>query len=760
MRREINDSKCNIETSRIDNEDTKLSLISINTQSCTRQIQFNVSIPRIPHPAALCYLARGSKNDDGQSKGIFKSLTLTKPPLKYLGDNKNLMTVDLMKSSLTKFPIEVFNTPLLCVLRLDNNKLTSLPSEISYLSQLKVLTVAKNKLNSIPKEVTKLSYLEVLVLNGNEIIEWPPWLSSLKRLRFLYLHENPNIGTIPVEVANMDELTDLGFDWFIYLPPSAGRVMKNKANSLQIKKLKDLCKELKASKVKTCKFFKFLSYFTNRKELNPRIYPKERTAFHLAVSNNHYHIINEYLSQKINPNIQDSDGATAFECALEKNNHKTIYNLLLDKRIDVTLVSKKYGNSLHIAILNQQFEIAKRIIMDPRFDPNLVDVDGNAPLHYAFAKFDCKPVLTKNLCTQLVSLSSCKLNIVNNADEIPLITAIRNAQDNAIQFALEFNDTHRGAREFDFVFQKTKNGVTPLHYIAKYSDVQIVKLVLEKLNCNPFIKTHAGRTIKSYASNLSSTKVIRRYEKWYVRNFFHRNKERLNDYNKTLLLDTKRGMTSDRRRISPCISPCDSINETEIPINLIKYSSNRESIYEKTEDYYVSTLEESHNIPQVIRENIHLKASNDYSLKHNQFTNLYKVLLENKIPKYQQYRIIYFLLRKYHNTSDAALIMLSKYLSNNSLKSVVEDLLEITSIDLPDAYNTKRVSGMERKVIGRGRSCEPKKKHQSKVKRALSKTQNVKEINKYSNTDTYRFPKKINSIYVSKRDNYFNAVNV
>eukprot|EP00826_Nyctotherus_ovalis_P033996 TRINITY_DN2783_c0_g1_i5.p1 TRINITY_DN2783_c0_g1~~TRINITY_DN2783_c0_g1_i5.p1 ORF type:complete len:198 (-),score=15.52 TRINITY_DN2783_c0_g1_i5:154-747(-) len=191
--------------------------------------------------------------------------------------------------------------------------------------------------------------------------------------------------------------------------------------------------------------------------------------------------------------------------------------------------------------------------------------------------------------------------------------------------------------------------------------------------------------------------------------------------------------------------------------------------------------EESHNLPKPM--NLHLlegslshKTNREHRFKgamhqailnshqnkiqSKQFIDSYRLLVENKVPRHYQYRIIYSFLSKYKHSSGGALAMLNKYLPNTLLKDTTTHLLEIMSLALSSTHDAGRESEAAGKVTERGRSCEPRMEKTSKAKRTLSKTQKV--VGQFHNSNESsvckpQFNKQINSFFVSKRGNYFNA---
>ena len=95
-----------------------------------------------------------------------------------------------------------------------------------------MLSLSNNKLTRFPEVemfvANDQSLLTTLTLNDNLIESVPSQISQLCSLKSLMLHSNP-IGQIPVSLrTNLDILTEISLDWFKYLQPFIGKIIRVK----------------------------------------------------------------------------------------------------------------------------------------------------------------------------------------------------------------------------------------------------------------------------------------------------------------------------------------------------------------------------------------------------------------------------------------------------------------------------------------------------------------------------------------------------
>jgi len=115
--------------------------------------------------------------------------------------------LDLSKSKLKSFPIEILAFKNLNVLKLEKNKISSIPSGISKLIHLQELDLGKNRLEEFPGDVVELINLKRLVLNQNYIEGIPYMIKNLEKLEYLDMWSN-NLATFPESLGELKNLKE------------------------------------------------------------------------------------------------------------------------------------------------------------------------------------------------------------------------------------------------------------------------------------------------------------------------------------------------------------------------------------------------------------------------------------------------------------------------------------------------------------------------------------------------------------------------
>jgi Leucine-rich repeat (LRR) protein len=115
--------------------------------------------------------------------------------------------LDLTKTKLSEFPIEILEMKNLHILKLGKNKISVVPDSIGSLHYLVELDLGKNLLSTFPMGITKLVNLEKLILNQNTIASIPFDIKNLQKLTYLDMWSN-ELSYFP---DSMKELTSLQF---------------------------------------------------------------------------------------------------------------------------------------------------------------------------------------------------------------------------------------------------------------------------------------------------------------------------------------------------------------------------------------------------------------------------------------------------------------------------------------------------------------------------------------------------------------------
>jgi len=122
--------------------------------------------------------------------------------------NQNPLEVyvlDLSKSKLTSFPMEILEMKNLHILKLSKNKIITVPDSISILVNLIELDLEKNLLSEFPIGITKLVNLKKLVLSQNTIVSIPFDIKNLQKLEYLDMWSN-ELSYFPDSMKEMTAL--------------------------------------------------------------------------------------------------------------------------------------------------------------------------------------------------------------------------------------------------------------------------------------------------------------------------------------------------------------------------------------------------------------------------------------------------------------------------------------------------------------------------------------------------------------------------
>ena len=115
--------------------------------------------------------------------------------------------LDLTKTKLKTFPLEILKFKNLNILKLGKNKITSVPEGISKLIFLQELDLGKNKLDAFPGGIVELGNLKKLVLNQNYIEGIPYMIKNLQKLEYLDMWSN-DLSSFPESLNELKNLKE------------------------------------------------------------------------------------------------------------------------------------------------------------------------------------------------------------------------------------------------------------------------------------------------------------------------------------------------------------------------------------------------------------------------------------------------------------------------------------------------------------------------------------------------------------------------
>ena len=183
------------------------------------------------------------------------------------------------------------------------------------------------------------------------------------------------------------------------------------------------------------------------------------TALHIAGTNLNYDAIKLLLDANADINAKNNDGNTIL--------HELLKNEIVNYNIENTAVKieikdKDINDS---EIENKKLDIIKLLLDNNKLDINTCNNDGNSIIHYAFIN---KKYLYISLI--LESAKNINFNIVNNDGYSLLHMSIKYNSFYLFKILLKYN--------IDIGLKTTRNK-TLFHYIAKHTNVDIIKYIIQ-----------------------------------------------------------------------------------------------------------------------------------------------------------------------------------------------------------------------------------------------------------------------------------------
>ncbi len=140
----------------------------------------------------------------------------------YIADLVKLKELDLSDTKMTEFPIALLSMHGMEVLRLDNTSVKSIPDDIDHMTGLKDLYMQNTGLKSIPSSISGLTHLRLLNVSNNKLESLPDSISSMSSLKRLTASYN-NLYSLPGGIGNSGiEVLTANFNKISSLPDSIG----------------------------------------------------------------------------------------------------------------------------------------------------------------------------------------------------------------------------------------------------------------------------------------------------------------------------------------------------------------------------------------------------------------------------------------------------------------------------------------------------------------------------------------------------------
>lgn len=189
---------------------------------------------------------------------------------------------------------------------------------------------------------------------------------------------------------------------------------------------------------------RFLSHFSANPFNIFNKYTKKRSILHIAASEDEIGVVRSLIT--IEPkliSLLDGDGyPPLFLSILHKNYHST--RILLHNGADPSIGGGMLGSCLHLTIVQREINLLSEII-GRGVDINGRDEGGNTGLHLLFATFT-NNVEKSKLIAKLILENGGDSTIENKEGWTPLHLAIKNEQNDCIEWILKHNKMHMNER--------------------------------------------------------------------------------------------------------------------------------------------------------------------------------------------------------------------------------------------------------------------------------------------------------------------------
>jgi ankyrin repeat protein len=197
-----------------------------------------------------------------------------------------------------------------------------------------------------------------------------------------------------------------------------------------------------------------------------------------------------YFDAGFNPNVQDSEGRTAFISAAARGD-LLIVNALLSHGVDANVKDNQGYTALSHAVEAMYPEVEDAILNSRGFDPNVGGLKGR-PVLLAYVWRDDKER------TQKLLTHGADVNVQDADGDTPLHGAAQNGNVEIINLLLD-----KGANPN----AKNKLGGTPLMWAAVYGHDDAARLLLSR-GANPSLKDNDGITALGWAIENKRTSTV------------------------------------------------------------------------------------------------------------------------------------------------------------------------------------------------------------------------------------------------------------
>ncbi|KAM3134680.1 hypothetical protein pb186bvf_013155 [Paramecium bursaria] len=427
----------------------------------------------------------------------------------------SIQMVDLQNNRFRCFAKELLQIENLISLNLNGNFIKTLPPNLGkYFKKLKHFQISNNLIVSA-QSIFTITSLENIDLSKNRIKKLTN-LGQLKNLKQLLIQSN-EFQILPFEIIELQNLVELGLDWFKYASPPLCQTQGPQT----IERIKQLMRDddepdLNFSDEEMyetgIRFQKFIKLISNEKLLPPHNIHKAALEQDIGAL---LSLISEYPDQI---NLEDQKHSTALGLAIQEEKYFSAKTLLFNGACVKKGVTA-YGSILNLAIVKGQIHLIMDILNQDA-DPMITDKHGNTALHYCMACFD-RDIKVYKQAFQAIIKKNVNPNFLNKDGLSPLHVAIKKGNVEAVQLMIENNK--KEIRQFNLNQKSGKKKQSPLHLACQNNYYELVLILLNTNQVRIFQKNAQNEKASDLCkANYRLYKIIMRYEKEQIA-LFQRN---------------------------------------------------------------------------------------------------------------------------------------------------------------------------------------------------------------------------------------------
>lgn len=504
-----------------ENEDEKFG----STDHLTHVLKTSRSIPA----NSLSTLKK--KISDLNHSIILDNRSLSQFPIHYYRYmNQTVKILDLRNNNIKTLPDEISNFSNLEMIKLDNNSLHALPDKFFTHLTPKFVSISNNYLKVIPPEISNWEKsIEYLNFSINFIPNLPLEISQLKNLKSLHLNNNSFVA-IPKDIHKLNNLKELGLEWFRYVISNIKDAIINISIHKRLFAFFKLFLSQQKEEFLELKIFlsAFPQAYHNGKNFNIQISPPEKMIFEACFNEDLgvvRFLISEYPEKSLN--FINEEGYSPLSYAIHEEKYLSA-KLLIQSGCNVNIGGGEYGCPLNLGITRLQFYLVKDLIKYGG-NPNLESKNGDHSLNFLFQEWDNPQPIFQKIFNFLMENSAFP-NKKNELGYCPLHIVLAKKLKEPLKAIIKYNQNFSDkSKIFDFKKKTTNQKQTCLHLAAIGDDTEAIWEILQQKECAEQLferDIDGNRPIHLSKQNYTSIKILRKFEKEYLKRFLPSNKKK------------------------------------------------------------------------------------------------------------------------------------------------------------------------------------------------------------------------------------------